>query len=72
MIFLSYDKLEDDMDSYFDKVIDDSETIVVETNGKNAVIISEKVYNNILENLYILQDKANYDWIMESISQLSH
>ena len=27
-------------------------------------------YNNFLENLYIMGNKANYDWLMESKAQL--
>ena len=27
-------------------------------------------YHNILENLYVMGNKANYDWLMESKAQL--
>jgi antitoxin YefM len=31
---------------------------------------SEKAYQNLVENIYILDNKANYDWLMESMAQL--
>ena len=39
-------------------------------NNKNIVIISEDKYNNLIENLYIMGNKSNYDWLMESKEQL--
>ena len=32
--------------------------------------MSEESYNNLMENLYLMEDRANYDWIMESKKQL--
>ena len=34
------------------------------------VLWSEESYNNLMENLYLMEDRANYDWIMESKKQL--
>ncbi len=34
--------------------------------------MSEKTYNNLMENLHIMIDKANYDWLMESKQQLEN
>ena len=36
----------------------------------NVVVLSEESYNNLLENLYVMGNKAGYDWIMESRAQL--
>ena len=33
-------------------------------------MISEETYNNLLENAYLMGNKANYDWLMESKAQL--
>ena len=30
----------------------------------------DNFYHNILENIYIMGNKANYDWLMESKAQL--
>lgn len=29
-----------------------------------------KFYHNVLENIYVMGNKANYDWLMESKAQL--
>ena len=31
---------------------------------------SEETYNNLMENVYVMGNKANYDWLMESKAQL--
>ena len=35
-------------------------------------MLSEEVYNNLMENAYIMGNKANYDWLMESKIQLEN
>ena len=32
--------------------------------------MSEEAYNNLMENVYVMGNKANYDWLMESKVQL--
>ncbi len=71
MIAVNYSQVRDNMKAYLDKATNDYETIIVTRKDKNVVIISEEVYNNLLENAYLLKDKANYDWLMESKEQLS-
>ena len=73
MLAVNYSNLRSDMKSYFDKVSDDYETLVVarKGNSRNIVVISEDTYNNLLENSHIRADSANYDWLIESKRQLS-
>ena len=33
-------------------------------------MISEETYNNLMENAYLMGNKVNYDWLMESKAQL--
>ena len=33
-------------------------------------MLSEESYNNLMENVYVMGSKANYDWLMESKTQL--
>ena len=33
-------------------------------------MLSEETYNNLMENIYVMGNKANYDWLMESKAQL--
>ena len=71
MLAVNYSNLRENMKLCLDKVTDDYETLVVtRKENKNVVIVSEESYNNLLENAYILKDKANFDWIMESKKQI--
>ena len=59
------------MKKYFDIITDSIETIVVTRKcGNNIVMMSEETYNNLIENSYLTLNKRNYDWLMESKSQL--
>jgi len=70
MLAVNYSNLRENMKLCLDKVTDDYETLVVtRKDNKNVVIVSEESYNNLLENAYIMADKANFDWIMESKQQ---
>ena len=70
MIAVNYSQVRENMKTYMDKATNDFETIIVTRKDKNVVIISEEAYNNLLENAYLLKDKANYDWLMESKKQV--
>ena len=71
MFAVNYTTLRDNMKSYMDRVTDDYETLIVtRKDNKNVVMLSEEAYNNLMENAYIMGNKANYDWLMESKSQL--
>lgn len=71
MIAVNYTTLRDNMKSCFDKVTDEYETLVVtRKNNDNVIILSEESYNNLVENLHVLGNKVNYDWLMESKQQL--
>ena len=71
MIAVNYTQFRENMKHYLDKVTDDFESVVVtRKDNKNAVIMSEETYNNLLENMYVMGTKSNYDWLMESKDQL--
>jgi len=71
MLAVNYTTLRDNMKAYMDKVTDDYETMIVtRKNNKNIVMISEEAYNNLMENVYVMGSKSNYDWLMESKAQL--
>ena len=71
MLAVNYTNLRDNMKTYMDKVTDDYETMIVtRKNNKNVVMISEEPYNNMMENIHVMGNKANYDWLMESKEQL--
>ena len=73
MLAVNYTNLRDNMKTYMDKVTDDYETMIVtRKDNKNVVMLSEETYNNLLENVYVMGNKANYDWLMESKAQLEN
>ena len=71
MLAVNYTNLRDNMKAYMDKVTDDYETMIVtRKDNKNVVMLSEEAYNNLMENVHVMGNKANYDWLMESKEQL--
>ena len=73
MLAVNYTSLRDNMKSYMDQVTDDYETMIVtRKNNKNVVMMSEEAYNNLMENIHVMGNKANYDWLMESKEQLEN
>ncbi len=72
MLAVNYSMLRENMKSCMDKVTDDYETMIVtRKNNKNVVMISEETYNNMMENLHLVENKTNYDWLIESKEQLA-
>ena len=70
MIALNYSQLRDNMKTYLDKVSEDNEILfITRKENKNVIILSEESYNNMLENMYLMGEKANYDWLMQYKSQ---
>lgn len=71
MLAINYSTLRNSMKKYFDIITDSIETIVVTRKSENNIVMmSEETYNNLIENSYLTQNKRNYDWLMESKSQL--
>lgn len=73
MLAVNYTNLRDNMKMYMDKVTDDYETLIVtRKDNKNVVMISEESYNNLMENIFVMGNKENYDWLMKGKSQLEN
>ena len=71
MLAVNYTTLRENMKTYMDKINDDYETMIVtRKDNKNVVMLSEESYNNMMENIYVMGTKSNYDWLMESKEQL--
>ena len=71
MIAVNYTQFRNEMKSHLDLVTEDYETVVVtRKENNNVVIISEESYNNLLENIHVMGNKENYDWLMQSKKQL--
>lgn len=73
MLAVNYTNLRDNMKMYMDKVTDEYEVMVVtRKDNKNVIMISEESYNNLMENIYVMGNKENYDWLMKGKSQLEN
>ena len=71
MLAVNYTNLRENMKTYMDRVTDDFETLMITIkDNRNVVMLSEESYNNLMENAYLMGNKANYDWLMESKAQL--
>ena len=71
MLAVNYTNFRENMKDYMDKATNDYETMIVtRKNNKNVVMISEETYNNLMENVFVMGNKSNYDWLMESKEQL--
>lgn len=71
MLAVNYTTLRDNMKTCLDRITDDYETMIVtRKDNKNVVMLSEESYNNLMENIHVMGNKANYDWLMESMEQL--
>lgn len=61
----------ENMESYMEEISKGTVSLLMtRENNKNVVLLSEDVYQNMLENIHILGSKENYDWLMESKEQL--
>lgn len=36
------------------------------------VMLSEESYNNLMENIYVMGNKNNYDWLMKGKEQMEN
>ena len=71
MLAVNYTNFRENMKDYMDKATNDYETMIVtRKNNQTVVMISEETYNNLMENVYVMGNKSNYDWLMESKEQL--
>ena len=71
MIAINYTTARQSLKEYCDKTVNDFETIIItRERGENVVLMSEREYNNMLENLYIRSNKKDYVELLESIQQL--
>lgn len=71
MLAVNYSNYREALKRYCDCVNDESEVLVITRKaGGNVVMLSEDHYNNLMENLYLRSNPANYERLMASIHQL--
>ncbi|MDL2263205.1 type II toxin-antitoxin system prevent-host-death family antitoxin [Synergistaceae bacterium OttesenSCG-928-I11] len=73
MIAVNYSAARSNFKKFCDSAVHDFETIIVtRKQDENVVIMSETEYNNLMENLYVRSDKADYQRLLDSVDQLKH
>ena len=71
MIATNYSEVRNNLKTYCDKATKDYETIIItRKNNENVVLMSEEVYNNLMENLYIRSNLKYYQKLVESIKEV--
>lgn len=71
MLAVNYTTIRENLKTYCDKVVDDSETVIItRKDNKNVVLMSLDEYNNLVENAFIISNKKNYDRLLASKKQL--
>ena len=70
MIATNFANIRNNFKEICNQVVQDSDiAIVTRKNNENIVLMSQSYYDNLMENLYIRESKANYEWLKESIKQ---
>lgn len=68
---INYSSFRENLKKHCDRVNDESEVLFVTRKaGGNVVVLSEDNYNNLMENLYVRSNPANYARLMASIEQI--
>lgn len=71
MIAVNYSTIRENLKAYCDKVTEDFETVIVtRKDEKNVVMISLEEYNNLMENLFIMSNPTNYNYLLESKAEI--
>ena len=71
MLAINYTTMRSKLKEYCDKVVEDSEAIIVtRKNEKNVVLLSLDEYNNMQENAFIMGNKNYYNRLLKSKAQL--
>ena len=69
MTAINYTTLRDNMRMCFDKISEDREPMIVTRKGENMVIMSQSSYDSLMETLYLLRNRENYNHLMKSVEQ---
>jgi len=57
--------------TYFDRATDEHEpTMIIRKGNRNAVLVSAKEYNNLLENQFVMGNPTNIAYLRQSKAQL--
>ena len=69
MLATNYTNLRKNMKEYFDQAADSFEPLIVTRKSENMVIMSQSLYDSLMETIYLMSSKKNYDYLTKSIAQ---
>jgi antitoxin YefM len=50
---------------FMDRIVDDSEALIItRPDGREVVMLSKEEYDNIMENMHVLGNKSNREWLL--------
>jgi antitoxin YefM len=50
---------------FMDRVVDDNEALIItRPGGRDVVMLSKEEYDNIVENIHVLGNKTNREWLL--------
>lgn len=71
MATVSFEKARKNLKQVLNQVQENSETMtIVRKNGRNAVIMPEQEYNQLMETMYLLQSPKNAERLLDSVRRL--
>ena len=67
---ITYTDLRQNLKTYMDKVIKNSDPLIItRKNNENVVLLSIDEYNSLMETNYLLSNEANAEHLKKSIAQ---
>ncbi|GEK59881.1 prevent-host-death protein [Marinococcus halophilus] len=68
MTVMNYSNARKNFKGLIDKVNDDNEAVIITTEERNAVLISDDEYRQYLETIYLLNNPSNAKHLSEAIN----
>ena len=70
MLATTSSNLRENQKHYFDRVVQDCETLIVtRRDDDNVVVISQSEWESLQETLYLMSTRANRERLVQSIAQ---
>jgi antitoxin YefM len=65
MFAASPSEVRKNLKDFMDRVVDDNEAMIItRSGGRDVVMLSKDEYDNIIENIQVLGNKANREWLL--------
>jgi len=69
MLATNYTNLRDNMKEYFNQIADSFEPLIVTRKDENMVIMSQSLYDSLMETVYLMGNEQNRAHLGKSIEQ---